>query len=399
MYVSILQRTSFALLIAASLAASTVEGAVLYAANNGKDSPTCGARTAPCRSISRAIEHANDGDQIEVGPGRYGDLNGNQSRDPGDEQFDNLEQCAVCIDKAVAVFAQHGAAATIIDLANTTVVSRSIAVRVRGPNVTFGRAGHGFTVTGATIGISIEGPRTRVGGNVAVDNIIGFSIHGTLNTIEDNVASFNGNGFNGANGEVLDCCASPSTLSRNVATDNGEFGFFFEASDYIFNGNVARHNARSGFGLVGLRFTLENNTAVDNKGSGIAIGRHSIFQPGDFGSGIAVRRMRGNTIVGNRGGVVLSLGAVVQDMQMNNIFGNETGSGPLSNCGLLNHSGMPTPVPAVNNFWGAATGPGADPADNAGPGSGCDLLNEVFGVTGVTTVVPFATKQFPVFVP
>ena len=31
-------------------------------------------RTAPCRSISRGIANAADGDTIVVGPGRYGDL-------------------------------------------------------------------------------------------------------------------------------------------------------------------------------------------------------------------------------------------------------------------------------------------------------------------------------------
>ena len=40
---------------------------------------------------------------------------------------------------------------------------------------------------------------------------------------------------------------------------------------------------------------------------------------------------------------------------------------------------------ATNNFWGAATGPGDDPADEA-----CDPSS------AVTIIVPFANKEFNV---
>ena len=55
------------------------------------------------------------------------------------------------------------------------------------------------------------------------------------------------------------------------------------------------------------------------------------------------------------------------------------------NCGVLNESGAVQI--AKGNFWGAATGPGRDPADKAGPNSGCDIAGE-------TVVVPFATRLF-----
>src|SRR5512132_1509340 len=50
----------------------------LTVANNGLDSDTCGSSAAPCRSISQAIDNASEGDTLVVGPGRYGDLNGNR---------------------------------------------------------------------------------------------------------------------------------------------------------------------------------------------------------------------------------------------------------------------------------------------------------------------------------
>ena len=57
--------------------------ATLYVANNGVDGAGCGTRLAPCRSIRQAIGLASDGDRIIIGPGRYGDLN-------GDGAFDGL---------------------------------------------------------------------------------------------------------------------------------------------------------------------------------------------------------------------------------------------------------------------------------------------------------------------
>ena len=78
-------RIAFAL-ITTLLGTSVVDAATLHVANNGIDSDTCGAGSAPCRSISRAIVNAAAGDTIVVGPGRYGDLNGDGSfGGPGEE--------------------------------------------------------------------------------------------------------------------------------------------------------------------------------------------------------------------------------------------------------------------------------------------------------------------------
>ena len=70
----------------------------------------------------------------------------------------------------------------------------------------------------------------------------------------------------------------------------------------------------------------------------------------------------------------------------NNIFGNGTtailsGGDHGPNCGLVNLSGGS--LIAQSNFWGAASGPGPDPAD------------EVCNLSGATTVVdPVAPKPF-----
>ena len=95
-----------------------------HVANNGIDSSSCGTSDSPCRSITRAILNAGEGDTILVGPGRYGDLNADGDfNDPGDELRTALgiaEGCAVCIDKGLNVISTDGAEATVIDAATPT---------------------------------------------------------------------------------------------------------------------------------------------------------------------------------------------------------------------------------------------------------------------------------------
>lgn len=89
----------------------------------------------------------------------------------------------------------------------------------------------------------------------------------------------------------------------------------------------------------------------------------------------------GNAAYGNggEGFVALFSGPI----EKNNIFGN-------AGCGISNFHGTTL---ADHNYWGSATGPGPDPADPAGPGSGCDSGGPA---PGATTVTPFATKPFSV---
>jgi len=64
-------------------------------------------------------------------------------------------------------------------------------------------------------------------------------------------------------------------------------------------------------------------------------------------------------------------------MTGNNIFGN------VSNCGTLNEVTSLDTLVATENYWGAASGPGPDPADDV-----CGFAP--------TTAVPYATKLLPV---
>jgi hypothetical protein len=150
--------------------------AKLYVANNGTDNTDCGPKDKlPCRSISRAIAHANAGDQIIVGPGLYGDLNGDGTVNPSGNSGEEAPVTAmigttsytaiVNIDKQLTVVSRDGAGATVIDTAG---ISSSIGVHPAAGGVVFGKTGKGFTVRRAAIGVWVDSASgVKVQGNVA----------------------------------------------------------------------------------------------------------------------------------------------------------------------------------------------------------------------------------------
>jgi hypothetical protein len=94
------------------------EARTLHVANNGLDSFTCGDKDHPCRSISQAITNASVGDRIIVGPGSYGDLNGNGIfGEPGEEiaQIGFGCRCMIRLNKRVTLTSRDGALATVLD--------------------------------------------------------------------------------------------------------------------------------------------------------------------------------------------------------------------------------------------------------------------------------------------
>jgi hypothetical protein len=131
-------------------------------------------------------------------------------------------------------------------------------------------------------------------------------------------------------------------VRRNQVSSLGFYAIY--ARDSIVLGNIVTADAR-GIGLEGVATAVGNS--VSSNGAGIHVSNSAPF------SGLIER---------------------------NNLVGNGDG-----NCGLYNdgHSGLN----AANNYWGAASGPGPDPAD--------DVCNN----EGTTTVTPFATKPFVVSAP
>ena len=108
--------------------APQAHAATRYVADTGTDGASCGINLATaCRSISQAVELANPGDTILVGPGRYGDLNRNGVLGEPGEELGYLTPPASCscvlpIEKQVIILSSGGAAVTIIDGRSVDVV-------------------------------------------------------------------------------------------------------------------------------------------------------------------------------------------------------------------------------------------------------------------------------------
>jgi parallel beta-helix repeat protein len=346
-------------------ASATGTHRVLYVANNGVDSATCGPWGTPCRTISRAIENAVDGDQIEVGPGLYGDLNGDEDLDdPGEERPPQFgEAAAVVVYKRLGIYSQEGAAATTIRFSPLgSGLTRIVDITHDG--VTFGRPNGGFTILGGaeTFGITSEASRVRIVGNVALNNNLGFSFFRDEQT----------------------------TIEKNIVVDNVAVGFSgFRANvttiNMVFDGDIAIGNQSHIQGNEGWGFLIEGsgqvvkNCRASGNGTGIVV------------SGDGNNTFLGNSVIGNIGPGFRFHGGSSNVLRRNNIFGNGTGFAAgilIANCGVYNHSAFV--VDAAQNYWGARSGPGPDPADNAGPGSGCDVSDSP------TITEPFATRPFPI---
>jgi hypothetical protein len=381
----------------------------LNVANNGVDSPTCGARKDPCRSISQAITNAANGDTIRVGPGQYGDLNGDGVfSEPGEElQRALVPGIAVWVNKPLRILSTSGASATVIrGMATDVQGPPTRVVLIQASDVVFGLPGHGFTLTGPSEeGLSVGDilSNVRVAGNVALNiasecTIVrggttaegcvvrdkrGFTLalFGGPFFIHDNIAIGNVIGFQvfGVRGAFF---------RRNLAVSNSLTGISLGGIIGIVGGLVATDNEASsnggdGFFVGGGVAQVRGNTAVSNLASGFNIEVSTEVE----GVPLTSHVVRNNSIGNGGPGFAItrpdvSVPTIEIQLNRNNIYGNDSRHAA-RNCGVLNSSGLK--IDATNNFWGAATGPGADPADNGG--SSCDQNGSV------TVVAPFATTR------
>jgi hypothetical protein len=290
--------------------------------------------------------NAGDGDTILVGPGRYGDLNGNGVFAEAGEEGGAPGGCVVCINKRLTVMSRQGALSTVLDAGGTS----DAVVRITASHAAFGAPSKGFTVTGSqTRGVEVQADQdTWIMGNVAQATGAGFMVLG----------------------------GSGHRLIGNVSTTNGN-GFFLVGDDMEIKGNVAFANAE-GFTTEGNHNRFEENSAVGNRWNGFLVaGTAPVWcRNSAIGNGLA------GFHVTNPG----QPGSVSSDVRIehNNIYGNNTlFNGPFPNSGMINSSD--TLVIATDNYWGGPTGPGADPADA--------VFN--YGAS-VTVTEPFAVREFKI---
>jgi hypothetical protein len=333
--------------IAALLITSTTCAATWLVANNGVDSPTCGKLGSPCRSISQAIQNAVAGDTITVGPGRYGDLNGNGTfTDAGDEaaEVNTGCHCLVKVNKAVKIYSRNGADVTVLDAGGNSIA----VVDVQATGAIFGTRLKGFTLTGA-------GGSTVQGAGLVIDANVNNVIVGGNRAVA-----------NAAYGFYVNDNTTFDQFIGNVAVANQGDGFAMSGVNHVFNGNAATANAGSGFNVLsGSNLMFTHNVTAGN-----------IDGLSDMSIDATSGTLTYNSFVGNRDvGILMS--SPFFAITKNNIYGNVGPGG--DNCGLENTTGS---ISAPGNFFGAATGPGPDPADDV--------------CVGAVTTAPVSTAEIRV---
>lgn len=361
------------------LTSMTAHADTRYVASNGVDAPACGTAAAPCRSLTQAITLAGAGGRVIVGPGRYGDLNADGALGGvGEEPVPGACTCMINVTQPVTLESTGGAGATVIDVPPTV----SLGVRIQADDVVFGKKARGFTISGGfgVMQVDVGFDRASIAGNRITGGVsTGLAMGGNDHAIVGNSAVGNG----GA-GFVLGGVASTGfRVSKNLAAENGQQGLNIRGRGFKVSGNVASNNGGAGFSVFYDAFApaaaVTGNVAAGNGDKGFILGTAAALP----GTPVARR----NAAIGNRRGGIFMSGSGVR-VEDSNIFGNGSlpdvaGAGGLLNCGII--SGLPTPVVAENDYWGASTGPGADPADEV-----C-----VKGA-GSIDASPFATAAFNV---
>jgi hypothetical protein len=378
-------------------ASAVGEAATRYVASNGTDTSSCGAtQSQACRSITVGIAHANAGDLVLVGPGRYGDIDGDlQYTSPGDEAANLGLGCVVCIEKRVTLASFDGADVTVIDPGQPgpgqslpTQLHATVLVTAAGARL--GATGQGFTVLGLPptsasgrclpvrercAAIRVEAARDiRVIGNTALNGGIAVTVESDPILVAQNEARV---------GEfdvgIHVTSESPAVIVDNVAVGSrSDAGFRIAGlGRHLIARNVATANGlgfalegrQTGLIFTGARYILEDNIASTN-GTG--------FTSADSGY-LFVR----NTAVGNDVGFFFEeLGSAGPDnsFHTNNMIGNRV-------CGVRNAIG--DRLDATNNFWGSRNGPGPKPSDSV-----CNERGPRTDFPSTTVTVPFATKAF-----
>lgn len=385
-----------ALAFAAAILAARAHAGMLTVAQDGVDGPTCGGKKDPCRSIGRAITNAGAGDKIVVGPGHYGDLDGDGTLgEPGEEKLFPIGSCAglqlvaiVCIDKPVQVLSRDGFGSTVID---ARAVSQDDTVVLSAPGAALGAAKKGFTVVpNPTIGSAavILGSGTSFVGN----HVVGKSVNllGTGHVVKGNRLV----------GGLVSASGSAHQIVGNEIIGSGSSGMsLFKCSGCRIAGNLVTRAKLNGIDLYDESggMVVEGNVVSANDGNGILanrlndIGTSNVILRGNvvsrnIGAGFRLDgtnlTLTGNVVLGNGfAGVQIDALSDPPVLVKNDFVGNGGPDG--GRCGVFNFGAQP--VAAPDSYWGAPTGPGPRPADAACSDSAAAVVTE-----------PFATKPHKV---
>jgi hypothetical protein len=406
---------------ALTLSPAAAAQAVVNVQGYGVDAAGCGAADSPCRSITRALAEVRAGGTIRVGPGRYGDVERNGLFDLGDEGpaaqpfADKRRWSVIPIEKPVTIISTHGAEVTTIDIgpdvSPTGAARRRHAITIHADGVTLGTAGHGFRVIGGQapeeggVWVVDGASNVRVSGNIVegyldpVGTRTGGGIHVEASSAQ--VLVTDNQMLHGSIGADLVLQFPDSALTdgpvsafRNVVRDNN-LGAGIVGKGITFSAGVVDGN---GLGVIAIDEDVSDGGMADDPSRPrVALRDNWFTSNGEYGLHLgSVGAVVRNAVLGNvRGGVNVQVDGIVLNFQLNNVFGNgvvAAGIYPhLKNCGFVTTTTF-QPV-ARNDYWGAATGPGPDPADDsAGLGHPCMSTVAVLDT-------PFATTPFVIVPP
>ncbi len=398
-WLNCLTLTAALLSIAAPGAATT-----LTVSTNGTDSGTCGS-SPPCATIAQAVANASTGDSIAVGPGRYAGATINKALTLASSANGGANiNGTVTLASDGIVFGKKGKGFVVTPGgANSAIVVSANAVTVRGNFVS--RCDKGVDVSGSdvvvrdntfdscNVGVLISGSGARVRDNRASY----INLRGMVLAITSSNAELLGNRFTGGF-TAIDVGGSGHLLRRNLMTASvnailsnsgpmndtpptnvtveenlivGALSIGFSVNDgsgWVFVGNAAIGGNAPGFYInTSSPSTLTGNVANGNASEGILVGNASDVV------------LQGNTAIDNSSnGIVLTGVGTGVSISGGNVYGNGT-------CGV--NVSTTNAVTIDKLYWGAATGPGADPAD------------DICGNTMQTTVTNPAAKAAKIKLP
>jgi hypothetical protein len=387
----------------ALVAAPAADGATYRVANHGADAPGCGSKAAPCRSISQAIALAGAGDKIVVGPGVYGDLDGDGTFEPsdGEEAAPGGCSCMVHVNKPLAIESEAGASATFL----TGGLADVDMVRIEADDVTFGRRGNGFRLAEGGSAASVRNgvkiadvARARIEGNVAENvGFNGFAVTGSAHRLVGNASIENNVGFFSSTAGAIfsDNTAHSSSIAgfqiagtgaqvQGNRSELGQIGFDFGGGGHRIEGNRALASPLYGFAFHGADHTVRGNVATGGGDAGFFLVDGTGVLSGNVAAGndevgflfaTSGYEVAGNAAYGNRAaGVAVELSPFRAERF--SLGGNPA-------CGVDNRSSGPIEI--ALSWWGNPAGPGAPPADDT-----CDMLGST------TAVDPVAKKPIRV---
>lgn len=353
-------------------------------------------------AINKAVANR---DRVVVGPGIYGDINQDGDfNDPGDESGGRI-----VLNKAVTVVSLSGAAGTVLKVpvditANGARFGEGDNARDKGLHLVY----HGIEIKAnrvvveknlltenAAIRVAEDVARPAANGTVETilirhNLLVALSFSGRagglfLKPSDETTLIVENNTIVGRDGGIKSNSDRPKTrfktIIRNNTVSNATVALGISCEDGLCDHEISRNTfAANQWGIVQVLPGSNDTTPLLVTENTLVGNERSVFDFGDYMAGEVV--FKKNNVFGN--GEVWPL-SPDDDLYWYRVF---PPAEALFNCAIARPSGIDS-LDARNNYWGASTGPGENPADFAPCPGFTDWDGGVY--------VPFARKPFPIY--